>query len=200
MAMESSIAKSRPRIFDGERKEKTSSCAKGMATLSYRLAIRKATKETIAQRGAPSRPPTYAEIVTNSVHPRLSQDRISTAEPNIPKKPTQLPTHQARAFNAETFITTPNQLLTEDNEEGWIKVTRRKTAAPKKESKTAPKLNKYVALLKAQGRCFRCLDHGHTQFQCRNSVKCHKCHGSGHVSRLCTTKLHPPTNIPAATP
>ena len=48
-------------------------------------------------------------------------------------------------------------------------------------------------MLKAQGRCFKCLEKGHNKNQCRNAFKCHKCQGIGHQSSRCTLLNKSPT-------
>lgn len=82
---------------------------------------------------------------------------------------------------------------TEDNENPWIMVTRRKqrNLTPKRNPK--PKRSKHTEKLMEENRCFKCLDRGHNQFQCRNGVRCINCKGIGHISKRCTIKKTPRT-------
>ncbi|KAF3340854.1 Zinc knuckle [Carex littledalei] len=158
----------------------------GMASLPTRLAATQATLQRIAKRQSTATTPTYAEIVAmGAAHqpPHLTHELRHPAF--------HQPTPHARPFNttndctAETFI-----------DDGWTTVTRkRRTRVPAQERKTAPAPNKHLSTLMAEGRCFKCLERGHTQFQCRNGVKCHNCHAIGHISRRC--KETPKTPISA---
>ncbi|KAF3336708.1 hypothetical protein FCM35_KLT19294 [Carex littledalei] len=117
------------------------------------------------------------------------QRPISTTVQHLHQIPTQPP-----AFN-ETNATGGVQGI----EEGWTEVTRRRPRGIHTERRIPPKLNKQIELLKAQGRCFRCLDRGHKKLQCRNSIRCIKCRGYGHTSRKCVAPGAPPIN-PAHSP
>ncbi|KAF3323303.1 hypothetical protein FCM35_KLT12034 [Carex littledalei] len=164
-----------------------------MTSLHARLAIRTATLEVIQQRRtspASQDKPLYSQVVTGS-RPATSQDSPNhLTQPSITLTPLpQLPSQQP-PINAATQ---PRQHKAPDgNDEGWTLVSRRRPYHCSRESRPKPKLSKQLELLKSQGRCYRCLDRGHTQFQCRNSVRCLKCHGIGHLSRHCTSQGNQP--------
>ncbi|KAF3336577.1 Zinc knuckle [Carex littledalei] len=89
-----------------------------------------------------------------------------------------------------------NENILGEEEQGWIKVTRKhkpKDKQPKDSKPLNPYLKQRQQRLMAQARCFKCLEKGHNKAQCRNVFKCHKCHGLGHQSRQCAQATTIPT-------
>ncbi|KAF3325498.1 hypothetical protein FCM35_KLT10569 [Carex littledalei] len=162
-----------------------------MASLSTRLAEQQAILQRIEARRAAATTPTYAEIVALG-----RTEGVSPRKPNLLHPPFQQPHDLSRPFT-----TTHNCINEAHIDGGWTKVTKkRRTRAPEKERKPVTLLNKRILTLKAEGRCFKCLERGHTQFQCRNGVKCHHCHGIGHISKICTAARKKPINLQGTEP
>ncbi|KAF3339330.1 Zinc knuckle [Carex littledalei] len=162
-----------------------------MASLSARLAEKQAILQRIEARRAAATTPTYAEIVALG-----RTEGVSPRKPNLLHPPFQQPQDLFRPIT-----TTCNCINEAHIDGGWTKVTRkRRTRAPEKERKPVTLLNKRILTLKAEGRCFKCLDRGHTQFNCRNGVKCHNCHGIGHISKICTAARKKHINLQGTEP
>lgn len=159
-----------------------------MASFAWRQATKEATLQSIARREAAITTPTYADILTGR-----------TAHPKPDHAVTPLSTPQQLTNLNKPLIPTATPLIQDPIEEGWTTVTRkRKVRLPKQLKHPAKKLNKHTAALKAEGRCYKCLDRGHTQFQCRNGVKCHNCHGIGHISARCNFRKKEAISTPPA--
>ncbi|KAF3325582.1 Zinc knuckle [Carex littledalei] len=162
------------------------------------LALRKAILEGIARRDAhlPTEGQTSYAAAVKGI-----QEVATPVSTEKPQHQTQARNslQQPGSQNAFTVLPTANHPGEEESiDEGSITVTRRKHCSLEKKRKSAPKLNKHIELLKAQGRCYRCLDRGHTQFQCRNDIRCNNCHGIGHMSRACTVQKNLSTSTPPA--
>ena len=116
-------------------------------------------------------------------------------------QPTHATTHlpinsQDNTINGANQLESRNTTTEAEQEANpWIIVTRRKQRGLNQKSQLHPKRSRHITLMIEQKRCFKCLERGHTQFQCRNGVTCLNCKGVGHVARMCTTK-RPSTKKP----
>lgn len=82
-------------------------------------------------------------------------------------------------------------------EEEWITVQRKHYMRKAKISRYInPHLEKKIQIFKGQGKCFRCLERGQIQINCRNSIKCYTCNKHGHTSGRCKEKGLTNTNRP----
>ena len=134
-------------------------------------------------------------------------DVVKPTEPAIQPKPKPIPaqSHLPNTSQDNTIngLSQQNQDSTStDEEQGknpWILVSRRKHRGLNSKGQKQHTRSRHATLMMEQKRCFKCLQRGHTQFQCRNGVICLNCKGIGHIARMCTTKgptprkLKPPT-------
>ncbi|KAF3329662.1 hypothetical protein FCM35_KLT04993 [Carex littledalei] len=151
---------------------------------------RPAATATRGQHATPFTKPTFTKPLYSTV---VTGGHQATSFTNSSHQPTPQPP----PFNETATHAKPGQLKEKEAlNDGWTYVTRRKVHRHRSERQDRPKLNKHLESLKAQGRCYRCLDRGHIKLQCRNSVKCINCHGYGHISKRCTLMKNQPINTP----
>lgn len=164
-------------------------------SLPTRQANQKAILEAIEERRracSTGTKPTYADVVApRRPIPSLENPQAALTNPQptaqtIHTKPTTPKDKTINDASGENQSTQP--FASDESENPWVLVTRRKHQNLKPESHAKPKRSKYIAKLIEEQRCFKCLDRGHTQFQCRNGVRCINCKGIGHISKWCTIK------------
>lgn len=120
-----------------------------MVSLPTRMALKQEALEAIHKQNA---------LMMAETRPLYSQVVIGRRP--VPISTEQL--HQAAA-QPPVFNGTSANRGVDDIDECWIKITKRKARRFKTERKIQPKLNKQMELLKASGRCYRCLNRGHTK-------------------------------------
>lgn len=159
-----------------------------MASLALRKANNQAIMTAIQARQNRQAPAlgaakTYAGVV-KVAYP------AQQPKPQPPQATTHLPINsQDNIINGANQLDSRNTTTEAEQEANpWITVTRRKQRGLNQKSHPNPKRSRHITLMIEQKRCFKCLERGHTQFQCRNGVTYLNCKGVGHVARLCTTK------------